>query len=159
MKPQATGQIVGNDLILTRAFQAPIEDVWTSITDPGSTARWFGRWEGDAGPGKVVRLQMAYEKDQPWMEVTIEECEAPRRLVLVTKDEGGEWRVEITLSQTGTTTTLRFAQHLSDLAVAGEVGPGWEYYLDMLVAARDGTALPRFEDYYPAQKPHYSRPA
>ena len=159
MKPQATGQIVGNDLILTRRFEAPIEDVWTSVTDPESTARWFGRWEGDAGPGKVVRLQLAYEKDQPWTDVTIEQCEAPRRLVLVMKDDSGDWRVEISLSQTGTTTILQFTQHLSDLALAGEVGPGWEYYLDMLVAARDGAALPRFEDYYPAQKSHYSRQA
>jgi len=33
--------------------------------------------------------------------------------------------------------------------------PGWEYYPDMLVAARAGKALPSFEDYYPALKPHY----
>ena len=39
--------------------------------------------------------------------------------------------------------------------MAGEVGPGWEYYLDMLVAAREGKPLPSFGDYYPAQKAHY----
>jgi hypothetical protein len=26
-------------------------------------------------------------------------------------------------------------------------GPGWEYYLDMLVAARDGLPTPSFDDY------------
>lgn len=159
MKPQPTGQIVGNDLILTRTFHAPIADVWTSLTESESTARWFGPWKGDPGPGSVVRVQLAFEKDQPWANVAIEECEAPYRLVLVMKDESGEWRIELTLKQTDGTTTLRFAQHLSDLTIAGEVGPGWEYYLDMLVAAREGTALPLFEDYYPAQKSHYSRRA
>jgi len=155
MKPQPTGHIIGNDLILTRTFQASLDDVWTSITDPESTARWFGRWEGDAGPGKVVRLQLAYEQGQPWTDVAIEACEAPHRLVLAMRDESGEWRVELTLAQSGDTTTLRFAQHLSDLALAGEVGPGWEYYLDMLVAAREGKELPLFEDYYPSQKAYY----
>lgn len=44
---------------------------------------------------------------------------------------------------------------LSDRKLAGDVGPGWEYYLDMLVAAREGEALPSFDDYYPAQRAHY----
>ena len=38
----------------------------------------------------------------------------------------------------------------------GEVGPGWEYYLDMLVAAREGASLPKFDTYYPAQKDYFT---
>src|SRR5690606_23528632 len=60
MSPKPTGHVRGNDLILTRTFRAPIDDVWTSVTDSESTARWIGRWEGDAGPGKTVRLQMLH---------------------------------------------------------------------------------------------------
>jgi hypothetical protein len=37
----------------------------------------------------------------------------------------------------------------------GAYGPGWEYYLDMLVAARDDLPAPSFDDYYPAMKPYY----
>jgi len=37
----------------------------------------------------------------------------------------------------------------------GEVGPGWEYYLDALVASRDGQPAPDFDDYYPAMKEHF----
>ena len=155
MNPEPTGHIVGNELILTRKFNAPIDDVWTSITNSESTARWFGPWEGDARPGNVVRIQLVHEKGQPWTNVTIEECEAPRRLILITKDESGVWRIELTLTQADNTTTLRFAQHLSDPKLAGDVGPGWEYYLDMLVASREGRALPSFEDYYPSQKAYY----
>jgi uncharacterized protein YndB with AHSA1/START domain len=157
MSPEPTGHVVGNDLILTRVFRAPIDDVWTSVTKSESTARWFGPWEGDAGPGKTVRLQLAYEKGQPWTDVTIEECEAPRRLILTMKDELGAWRIELSLTQTDDTTALRFVQYLSDRELAGDVGPGWEYYLDMLVAAREGKTLPLFEDYYPSQKPYYMK--
>jgi uncharacterized protein YndB with AHSA1/START domain len=155
MNPKPTGHVRGNDLILTRTFRAPIDDVWTSVTESESTARWFGSWEGDAGQGKIVRVQMLHEKGQPWMNVTIEKCEAPRHLLITTKDDCGEWRLELTLTQTGDTTELRFVHHLSDRKLAGDTGPGWEYYLDMLVAAREGKPLPSFEDYYPAQKAHY----
>jgi uncharacterized protein YndB with AHSA1/START domain len=157
MSPEPTGQVVGNDLILTRMFRAPIDDVWTSVTKSESTARWFGSWEGHAGPGKTVRLQLVHEKGQPGTDVTIEACEAPHHLILTMKDELGTWRIELTLTQTDDTTTLRFVQHLSDRKLAGDVGPGWEYYLDMLVAAREGKTLPSFEDYYPSQKAFYMR--
>jgi uncharacterized protein YndB with AHSA1/START domain len=155
MSPKPTGHVRGNQLILTRTFRAPIADVWVSVTEPASTARWFGPWEGDAGPGKTVRLQMLFEQGQPWMNVLIEQCEAPRHLLVTSKDEAGEVRLELTLTQTGDTTELRFVQHLSDPKLAGDMGPGWEYYLDLLVAAREGTQQPAFADYYPAQKAYY----
>lgn len=72
------------------------------------------------------------------------------------KDEAGQWRIELTLTQRGATTELRFMQRLEDPKLAGDVGPGWEYYLDRLVAAREGLPMPSFEDYYPAQKAHYT---
>jgi uncharacterized protein YndB with AHSA1/START domain len=156
MSPKPTGQVLGNDLVLTRTFRAPIDDVWASVTKSERTALWFGRWEGDAGPGKTVRLQLTHEKDQPWSDVVIEECEAPYRLVVAMKDDYGDWRIALTLTQTDDDTTeLRFVQPLSDRKLAGDVGPGWEYYLDMLVASREGKALPSFADYYPSQKAYY----
>ena len=155
MSPKPTGHVLGNDLILTRTFRAPIDDVWMSVTKSERTALWFGRWEGDAGPGKTVRLQMLHEQGQPWASVMIEKCEAPRHLVVSTKDESGEWQIELMLTQAGDTTELRFVHHLSDRKLAGDAGPGWEYYLDRLVAARQGSAPPSFADYYPAQKAYY----
>lgn len=155
MSPKPTGHVRGNDLILTRTFRAAIEEVWASLTKSDRTALWFGPWEGRTGPGEIVRLQLVHEKGQPWTNLTIEECEAPRRLVVQMKDDAGEWRIELTLTQTDHTTELRLVQPLSDWKLAGDVGPGWEYYLDMLVAAREGKALPSFEDYYPSQKAHY----
>lgn len=143
-------------MILTRTFQAPPADVWTSVTASDSTARWIGRWEGDAAPGRSVRLQLLFEQGQPWSDVAIDICEPPRRLLMTMKDEAGQWRIELTLTQRGATTELRFMQRLEDPKLAGDVGPGWEYYLDRLVAAREGLPMPSFEDYYPAQKAHYT---
>ncbi|MFI6229747.1 hypothetical protein ACIBCR_20800 [Micromonospora echinospora] len=55
----------GSELVLTRTFRAPIEDVRVSLTEPERTARWFGRWKGDPGTGRTIRAQMAYEKGEP----------------------------------------------------------------------------------------------
>jgi hypothetical protein len=46
---------------------------------------------------------------------------------------------------------------MDDPAMAENVGPGWEYYLDRLVAAETGgdPAAIEFGDYYPAMSEHY----
>ncbi|GLI02533.1 SRPBCC family protein [Phytohabitans aurantiacus] len=145
----------GHDLILSRVFRASIEDVWASVTESERTARWFGAWEGDAAPGRMIKMQMAYEDQAPWFDVRIDACDPPRRLALSMKDESGDWRLELLLSQAGEQTELRLVHHLDTTDGLGETGPGWEYYLDMLVAARAGRPAPSFDDYYPAMKPYY----
>ncbi|MCM0674794.1 SRPBCC family protein, partial [Micromonospora phytophila] len=145
----------GTDLLLRRSFRAPVEDVWASITEPERSARWFGPWKGDAGPGRTISVQMAYEEQAPWCDVLIEACEPPRRLVVSMLDEHGAWRIELLLSAADGITELRFVQHLDNEDAIGEVGPGWEYYLDMLVAARTGAPKPDFDAYYPAMKPYF----
>jgi hypothetical protein len=37
----------------------------------------------------------------------------------------------------------------------GDFGPGWEFYLDLLVDSRDGRPLRKFEEYYPSQQQYY----
>lgn len=155
MSKRPTGHLRGNDLVLTRSFKAPIADVWESVTKSERTERWFGKWEGDARPGNTIRVLMVFEKGDAWTNVTIDKCEAPHHLSLVTKDAYGEWHLELKLREDNGTTELEFVHHLSDLKGAGEVGPGWEYYLDNLVASRDGTPLPSFDEYYPAQKDYW----
>ncbi|SDI60001.1 SRPBCC family protein [Nonomuraea jiangxiensis] len=145
----------GSDLVLTRSFRAPVEDVWASVTEPDRTARWFGPWEGDAAPGHMIKVRMLFEDQEPWIEMRVDACEPPRRLALSSTDEFGSWHVELLLSEAGGETLLRFVQHLDDEDQIGEVGPGWDYYLDMLVAARDGSPTPDFDTYYPAMKPYY----
>jgi uncharacterized protein YndB with AHSA1/START domain len=159
MTPLPTGRLFpaanGTDLVVSRTFRASIEDVWASVTESERTARWFGPWEGDAGPGRTIKMQMAYEEQAPWFDVLIEVCDPPRRLAVSTAEESGVMRVELLLSHADGQTELRLVHHLDTPDGAGEMGPGWEYYLDMLVAARDGLPAPSFDDYLPAMKPYY----
>ena len=156
MTKTPTGRLAGDELTITRTFRAPIEDVWTSVTKSESLERWYGRWEGDAGVGKTVRLLMVFEKGEAWTNVQIDVCDAPHHLAVTTKSDFGSKRMEIKLAQSGDTTTLTFVHHLADKkALVGEFGPGWEYYFDNLVAVLAGEPLPSFDEYYPAQKPYF----
>jgi uncharacterized protein YndB with AHSA1/START domain len=145
----------GRDLVIVRSFRAPIEDVWASITESERTARWWGPWTGEPGPGRTIRYKMAFEADGPASEMLIEACEPPRHLSVRAVNDYGDWRLEAHLSESGGVTELRFTQHLDAATNIGDVGPGWEYYLDNLVASRTGGAMPDFNDYYPAQKQYY----
>jgi len=155
MTSQPTGRLRGNDLVLTRRFRASIEDVWTSLTEPSSTARWFGRWEGKPGVGNEIRIQMGFEEGQPWLTKTIEVCEPPHRLVVTSVKSSMTSRLELSLKAIGDDCELEFVQHAIDRAQVGEVGPGWEYYLDCLVASRGDGPRPTFDAYYPAQKAYF----
>jgi len=145
----------GHDLVVSRTFRAPIDGVWASVTESDRTARWFGAWEGDAAPGRMIKLQMAYEDQTPWFDVRIDACDPPRRLALSTTGEGGGWKLELRLSHADGRTELQLVHHLDTTDQVGEMGPGWEYYLDMLVASRDDRPTPSFDDYYPAMKAYY----
>ena len=157
MTNQPTGRLVrsanGNQLVVSRTFRAPIQDVWASVTEPDRTARWFGTWTGDAAPGHMIKVQMGFEESAPWLDKRIEVCDAPTRLVLC--NESGDMRIELLLSHTNGLTELQLVHHLDPTDEIGAYGPGWEYYLDMLVAARDDLPPPSVGDYYPAMKPYY----
>jgi uncharacterized protein YndB with AHSA1/START domain len=159
MTGNPTGRLVptadGTDLVVTRVFRADIEDVWASVTEPDRTARWYGRWVGEGAPGRTIKVQMAYEDQAPWSEMHIDACDPPRRLALSTDDEAGVFRIELLLTYAKGRTELQLVHRLETTEAVGEYGPGWEYYLDNLVAARDGTPLPDFNDYYPSMKPYY----
>jgi uncharacterized protein YndB with AHSA1/START domain len=155
MNSKPTGRLRGNDLVLSRTFRAPINDVWTSVTSSESTARWFGPWER-AAEDKKIRIQMAFEEGKPWLDGTIEHCEAPHHLAVRTKGGYGEKLLSMKLTESDGMTTLEFVHHNVNRKAIGELGPGWEYYLDLLVASRDGQPPPAFDAYYPAQKAYFT---
>ena len=164
--PEATGHIVkGRDhtfeLTLVRSFDAPLADVWASLTESEQTAAWLGPWRGTAGVGNTVELQMAFEEGESWSSVRIDECDPPNRIaVSVTVSEAvNGWDLEASLVEVDGRTQLTFVHRLDDPAGAESIGPGWEYYLDMLVVARNETERPEFEDYYPAQVSWYTKQA
>ncbi|MFE7274080.1 SRPBCC family protein [Streptomyces sp. NPDC057623] len=159
MTPEPTGQLVptptGYDLILTRTYRAPVGDVWASVTEPERTARWFGPWRGDAAPGRTVEVQLVFEETAPWYPMRIDACEPPHRLAVSTDDTAGAWSLELRLAETDGTTELHLIHHLTSTEQLGEIGAGWEYYLDLLTAARTDGPRPDFDEYYPAQKAYF----
>jgi uncharacterized protein YndB with AHSA1/START domain len=159
MSTKPTGHLRGKDLILTRTFNAPVEDVWESVTKSERTERWFGKWEGDAKPGNTIRILMVFEQGDAWTNATIDKCDPPHHLELTNKSDFGETHLELTLREENGKTLLEFVHHLRDTTMVGEFGAGWEYYLDNLVAYRSGEKLPSFEDYYPSQKDYYVKQA
>ncbi|MFD6267975.1 SRPBCC family protein [Nocardia asteroides] len=145
----------------TRTFHAPIEDVWAAVTEPERLARWIGTWTGDPASGEV-KFQMLFEDEVPAERFRIDECDAPRLLRITTSSpHDGEnpehWQLRLDLTEDNGVTTLTFAQNVPDPTMAQGVGPGWEYYLDRMVAAEAGAdpATVRFEDYYPALSAYY----
>lgn len=156
MTSKPTGRLEGDDLVMTRTFRAPIEDVWTSVTSSESTARWYGPWERVPGEDdNQIRVQMIQEEGKPWMEATIERCDPPHTLTLLSKGDYG-LRLSLRLTESAGSTTLELVHHRVDRKAMGDFGPGWEFYLDSLVAAREGKPLPKFETYYPAQKEYFA---
>jgi uncharacterized protein YndB with AHSA1/START domain len=164
--PTATGRkeqrADGTYVVLTRTFRAPAEDVWAAITESDRLSRWIARWTGDPATGKV-QVHMLYEgEDVEPEEYTINVCDAPTRLELtsyMTYDANtpATWHLKLDLAEADGVTTLTFAQSMDDPAMAENVGPGWEYYLDRLVAAETGAdpATVDFGAYYPALSAHY----
>jgi hypothetical protein len=98
---------------------------------------------------------MAQEEGKPWMDMTIDACEAPRRLAISAGEPDDRWLLTLELTESAGVTELRFTQHLTTTGNVGEVGPGWEFYLDVLVASRDDGPKPVWDDYYPAMKEHF----
>jgi uncharacterized protein YndB with AHSA1/START domain len=159
---EPTGQLIraeaGVDLVLRRVFKAPMAEIWADVTESSRTARWFGPWEGDAAAGHTIRVKMVFEEEAPWFDLRIDACEAPRRLAVSATDEAGGWRLELLLSEVDGGTELSLVHHLDGTDGTdgvGEIGPGWEYYLDLLAAAREDAPAVSFDDYYPAMKPYF----
>lgn len=163
MTPTATGRREsrgGADyLVLTRDFTAPIAEVWAAVTVPDRLERWIGTWTGNPARGSVQFRMTAEAEDAPEETFVIDTCDAPR-LLEVTADRGPDqaaWNIELTLAETGGVTTLTFTQPMTTAEVASSVGPGWEYYLDRLVAAESGADVTSvvWDEYYPAQAEPY----
>ncbi len=160
MSIPATGRVEsigsGHDIVIERTFRAPIGDVWASIVDPERMNRWVGTWSGEAGVGKRVSFTMTAEEGATPEDVLIHGCDAPRRLDVESFQAGTSWRMSVELAESSGVTTLVFRQSvaLSDEG-ASSYGPGWEYYLDRLVAVHGETPFASWDDYYPAQVPYW----
>lgn len=139
-------------LVIERTFHAPVADVWAACTDPTRMQRWIGTWTGDPASGAVTFRMTAEGEDAPAEELDVLVCEPPRRLAVrgrtaepFSEDGSGEkvvWEMDLELAEADGVTSLRFTQVLlpgpGGVEMVASVGPGWDYYLDRLVAAVAG---------------------
>lgn len=145
-----------------RTFHAPIDDVWAAVTEPERLARWIGSWTGDPDDGHV-KFQMLFEGDDiPAEHFRIDECVRPRRLRITTSmpydsENPEHWLLRLDLEESDGVTTLTFAQNVPDPKMAEGVGPGWDYYLDRMVAAETGADVTAvdFARYSPEMSGYY----
>jgi uncharacterized protein YndB with AHSA1/START domain len=158
MIPTGTVDPAARTLTLTRSFAAPIEDVWASITESDRLARWFGTWTGDPADGFVMFTMNAEPGEIPPVRYDIHDCEPPRLLRISATDDAGHWVLAAELAEDDAVTTLTFRQEEIDPAAAHETGPGWEWYLDRLVASTTGEPPPGLDDFdaYLAMGPAYA---
>lgn len=159
--PTPTGIVTdgpsGREVRLTRTFRADPDVVWAAMTESSRLERWIGRWEGDPASGRVTFFMTSEGEDVEGEEFHILECDPPRRFTADTRVGSQRWQVRFELEHAAGVTTLTFAQVL-----AGDdpstMGPGWEYYLDRLVAVLDGgdAAAVEWDRYFPAMRAHYA---
>ena len=144
-------------VVLPRTFRMPRDEVWKAITEPERLERWIGTWSGDPAEGRVSFRMTAEGEDIPANDYVITGCRPTEHLGLEADAAGMHFELRLDLSEEDGVITLLFAQRMSDPEVASSVGPGWEYYLDRLVAAETGgdVADVKWDDYYPALADDY----
>lgn len=129
-------------LVYHRNFLLPIGDVWEAFTDPDRLSRWYGTYTGDPTTGRV-RLTMIDDHDSATTDVRIVRCSPPTGFSV----EVDGWLLEVALHHVGRVTTLEFTHRHVPRSEAGEIGPGWQYYLDRLDAALTDSLPPLWDDY------------
>lgn len=171
MAKQATGTItqteLGFELVVSRTVSLNLAEAWRYVSEPALTALWFGSWQGDGRPGGVIDVFMGFEGDEvPASVMTVLACEAPELLTVQGAAESGGWKISMRLAALAsngqhTRTVVSLVHHLDDTDGVGDIGPGWEYYMDLFAAAAAGQrvagdAAPAFDEYYPALSAHFT---
>jgi uncharacterized protein YndB with AHSA1/START domain len=157
LEPRADGP--GGDVVFERSFRAPAAEIWAAVTRPERLERWIGTWQGRPSTGRVTFTMTAEDGAEP-EEVRIERCDEPTLLTVAFRVGDQGWRVSLRLAESEGTTTLGLVHHLQPEDDLPSIGPGWEYYLDRLVAVETSGVDPAsvsFDDYYPSQAAYYQK--
>lgn len=147
----------GLEVIVSRSIPAPASEVWEWVTRPEQVRRWYGAFRGTPRPGSVHSVKLTAEEGSPTVRIAVVECVPGERYVIETAGVAAPWRITVSVADLGASSRLFIAQRIETAREAGEAGPGWEYYLDRLIAAREGGRMPDFADYFPSQRPYYER--
>ena len=160
MSPEPSGEVErtagGRDLILRRDLPLEPDQAWAWITESGKTGQWFGTWTGAGEAGGEIEVTMVAEECNPKSAMKINACEPGRSYEVTGSDESGGWNLELKLEEGEGGTRLTFIHHLGEEDKVEMIGPGWEFYLDHLLAAIEGNEKKDFSEYWPAMGPYYA---
>lgn len=159
-------------LVFVRRLRMSRAQAWAAVTDPARTARWIGPWSGDPASG-TIQLTMTQEEGDPVSGVEVVTCEPPHLVVVKTGPGPEGWLLTVRVEGAegddgehgdggdggdGGEATISLSQTVTDPEAASFIGPGWDFYLDRLVAAeegRDPDALVFAPDYHPGLADYY----
>jgi uncharacterized protein YndB with AHSA1/START domain len=136
-------------------FEAGIEEVWSALTEPERLARWYGAIEGELRVGGELQAQV---HASGWEgTVRVEECEARRRFLVVSKDpdEPGEDSTEVTMTGDGDQTSLVVEQRGLPLDLLWAYAAGLQIHLEDLAAHIAGHERAETAARFDALKPVY----
>jgi uncharacterized protein YndB with AHSA1/START domain len=114
----------GRTVLIRRAYDAPIEEVWDAVTNPDRIKRWFLPVSGDLRLGGSYQLQGNAHGE-------ILRCEPPRLLKVtwIFGESTSEVEVRLSAGDNGTAFELAHALPLDDhwgQFGPGAVGVGWD---------------------------------
>ncbi len=138
-------------------FASSIDAVWSALTDPSRLASWWGEIDGDLRLGGEFRARVYASRWDGTGRVAA--CEAPRRLLLLTRepDQPDEQSIEVTLTTDGEGTTLVWEERGMPVEYLAGYGAGIQIHVEDLggyLAGRERCdAGARAGELYPAYQP------
>ena len=127
-------------IVVEAEYEAPIEVVWTALTDPAQMPRWFFEPIAEFRPevGFETRFTVRADGNDYVHDWRVAEVTPPKRMVLSWRYDGlpGDSTVTWELSETDGGTALRLTHKIlepfpqDDPAFHRETGlSGWKYFL------------------------------
>jgi uncharacterized protein YndB with AHSA1/START domain len=131
-----------------------IDDLWSALTDRARLARWMAEVEGDLRLGGEFRARFFASG---WEGTgRVDACEAPRRLLLLTRQPGQSYDhfIELTLAADGDQTILVWEERGMPVDLLAPYGAGIQVHVEDLAAYLAGRercdAEARWKQLFPA---------
>jgi uncharacterized protein YndB with AHSA1/START domain len=134
-------------------FDTDVSDLWSALTDPRRLARWLGEVEGELRQGGEFRARYFASGWEGTCHVEV--CDAPRRLLILTRSsDDRDGVIEATLTADGDQTVLVIEDRGVPLDQIAAYGAGNQVHLEDLASYLAGRerceAVTRWQELHPA---------
>ena len=135
-------------------LDAPIDEVWSALTDPARLAHWYGEVEGDLRLGGEFRARVFASG---WEGTgRISECEPPHHFTTVSREPGRDESIhQVTLTADGDRTVVVYENLTVPADLLWAYGVGEQIHVEDLCAHLAGLARndeSRWEELEPAYR-------